>query len=190
MVADEVLVVAGPKLAPCPIGKDRVGKENEAPLPYPAPCTLLTPLDILHQINHYLQGGLGVDGKKPVSVLSNVDGNRASFAEFIKHGLAADSSPSPHAAPANQHGKAPGSAQLALGLRGFECGCPQVAGSSRVQISACFLGPSRQVCGQLSSAGMKLQVKLPSAAIMEASMQMLYYAAAVSLDEATWSCDC
>ncbi|GMH16187.1 hypothetical protein Nepgr_018028 [Nepenthes gracilis] len=155
VVADEVPVVAGPKLAPFPVGKDRVGKENDAPLPYLAPCTLSTPLDIMHQINHCPQGGLGVDGMKPVSMLSNVDGNIASSVEFIKHGanenkpvrvvplfiqdpassrlaenhqlddlhladavidesLAADSSPSPHAASADQHGKAPGSAQLAL----------------------------------------------------------------------------
>ncbi|GMH29933.1 hypothetical protein Nepgr_031776 [Nepenthes gracilis] len=159
VAADEVPVVAIPKLAPCPEGKDKVGKDNDAPLPYLAPYTLSTPLDNMHQINHYPQGGLGVDGNKPVSVLSNVDGNIASFAEFIKHGanenkpvcvvplfiqdpaspvlaenhqlddmhladavidesLAADSSPSPHAAPADQYGKAPGSAQLALSKNG------------------------------------------------------------------------
>ncbi|GMH29945.1 hypothetical protein Nepgr_031788 [Nepenthes gracilis] len=37
---------------------------------------------------------------------------------MIDESLAANSSPSPHAAPADQYGKAPGSAQLALGKNG------------------------------------------------------------------------
>ncbi|GMH17751.1 hypothetical protein Nepgr_019592 [Nepenthes gracilis] len=98
--------------------KDRVGTEYDAPLPYPTPCTLSTPLDNMHQINLCPHGGLDVDGNKPVSVLSNMENHQLDDMHpadaVIDESLAADSSPSPHAAPTDQHGKAPGSAQLAL----------------------------------------------------------------------------
>ncbi|GMH07498.1 hypothetical protein Nepgr_009338 [Nepenthes gracilis] len=126
VVADEVPVVAGPKLAPCPVGKVKVGEENDAPSPHLALCTLSTPLDIMHQIKHCPQGGLGMDGKFPIVPLSIHDPASSMLAgnhklgdmhptdAVIDESLADDSSPSQHAAPANQHGKGPGSAQLAL----------------------------------------------------------------------------
>ncbi|GMH00990.1 hypothetical protein Nepgr_002829 [Nepenthes gracilis] len=71
--AEEVPVVAGPKMAPCPIGNDKVEEEN-APL---------------------------------------LDDRPLADAESIES-LATVSSPNPHAAPADQAGKAPGTTQLAL----------------------------------------------------------------------------
>ncbi|GMH07478.1 hypothetical protein Nepgr_009318 [Nepenthes gracilis] len=126
VAADEVSMVAGPKLAPCPVGKVKVGEENDAPSPYLAPYTLSTPLDIMHQIKHCPQGGLGMDGKFPIVPLSIHDpasyvlagnhklGDTHPTDAVIDKSLTDDSSPSQHAAPTNQHGKDPGSAQLAF----------------------------------------------------------------------------
>ncbi|GMH31671.1 hypothetical protein Nepgr_033515 [Nepenthes gracilis] len=112
VAAEVVQVVAGPKMAPCPIGNDRVGKEN-------------APLVNMPQINLCPQGGLGEDGKSPVplvvqdpasSVLTKnhqLDDRHPADAESIES-LATRFFSSPHAAPVDQHGKAPGSAQLAL----------------------------------------------------------------------------
>ncbi|GMH02206.1 hypothetical protein Nepgr_004045 [Nepenthes gracilis] len=112
VVAEEVPVDAGPKMDPCPISNDRVEKEN-------------APLVNMPMINHCPQGGLGEDGMFPVPhviqdptpfVLSKnlqLDDGPPVDAESIES-LASFSSPSPHAAPADQHGNAPGSAQLAL----------------------------------------------------------------------------
>ncbi|GMH15410.1 hypothetical protein Nepgr_017251 [Nepenthes gracilis] len=99
VVAEKVLVDAGPKMAHCPFGNDRVKEEN-------------VPLVNMPMINHCPQGGLGEDGMSPVprgildptpSVLSmnlQLDDRHPADAESIES-LASFSSPSPHTAPAD-----------------------------------------------------------------------------------------
>ncbi|GMH27868.1 hypothetical protein Nepgr_029711 [Nepenthes gracilis] len=56
VVVEEVPVVAGPKMASCPIGNDRVEKEN-------------SPMVNMPLTNHSPQGGLGEDGKFPLPLV-------------------------------------------------------------------------------------------------------------------------
>ncbi|GMH27853.1 hypothetical protein Nepgr_029696 [Nepenthes gracilis] len=117
VVAEEVPMDAGSKIAPCSIGNDRVEEVN-------------VPLVNIPMINHCPQGGLGEDGMSPVPrvildptppVLSmnlQLDDRPPANVESIES-LASFSSPSPHTVPADKHRKAPGSAYQDRQLSSF-----------------------------------------------------------------------